>query len=106
MSTPPGQHIMEEDLAIMALAALAQRSRLRVFRALVAAAPEGLQPGQLSHTLGIPTNTLSFHLKELHHAGLVQVQRDGRFLHYSVRMSAMRGLLGFLTDQCCHGTPC
>ena len=97
---------MDEELAVKALAALAQSSRLRVFRAIVGAGLEGMQPGQLSQTLDIPANTLSFHLKELHHAGLVSVQREGRFLRYCADMSAMQSLVGFLTDHCCQGEPC
>jgi DNA-binding transcriptional ArsR family regulator len=91
---------MDEELAVKALAALAQSSRLRVFRAIVGAGLEGMQPGQLSQTLDIPANTLSFHLKELHHAGLVSVQREGRFLRYCADMPAMQSLVGFLTDHC------
>lgn len=97
---------MDEDLAVKALAALAQTSRLRVFRAIVGAGPEGMQPGQLSQALEVPANTLSFHLKELHHAGLVNVRREGRFLHYRANMAAMQSLVGFLTDHCCQGVPC
>ena len=96
---------MDEELAVKALAALAQSSRLRVFRAIVGAGLEGMQPGQLSQTLDIPANTLSFHLKELHHAGLVSVQREGRFLRYCADMSAMQSLVGFLTDHCCQVCP-
>ena len=97
---------MDEDLAVKALAALAQASRLRVFRAIVGAGPEGLQPGQLSLALDVPANTLSFHLKELHHAGLVRVQREGRFLRYRADMAVMQSLVGFLTAHCCQGLPC
>jgi ArsR family transcriptional regulator len=97
---------MDEDLAVKALAALAQSSRLRVFRAIVGAGPEGMQPGQVSQALEIPPNTLSFHLKELQHAGLVSVQREGRFMRYRADMSTMQSLVGFLTDHCCQGVPC
>lgn len=97
---------MDEALAVKALAALAQGSRLRVFRAIVGAGPQGLQPGQLSQALDMPANTLSFHLKELLHAGLVSVQREGRFLRYQADMPAMQSLVGFLTDHCCQGLPC
>ncbi|MFM1924634.1 MAG: hypothetical protein RIT44_440 [Pseudomonadota bacterium] len=100
------QDTMDEALAVKALAALAQASRLRVFRAIVGAAPQGLQPGQLSQALEMPANTLSFHLKELLHAGLVSVQREGRFLRYQADMDAMQSLVGFLTDHCCQGMPC
>jgi DNA-binding transcriptional ArsR family regulator len=106
MNTDTVVNAMDEDVAVKALAALAQASRLRVFRAIVGASPEGLQPGQLSQALNLPANTLSFHLKELHHAGLVSVQREGRFLYYRADMAVMQGLVGFLTDHCCRGAPC
>ncbi|WP_019430575.1 helix-turn-helix domain-containing protein [Limnohabitans sp. Rim47] len=106
MNANPAWSTMDEELAVKALAALAQTSRLRVFRAIVGAGLEGMQPGQLSQTLDIPANTLSFHLKELHHAGLASVQREGRFLRYCANMPAMQSLVGFLTDHCCQGVPC
>jgi DNA-binding transcriptional ArsR family regulator len=98
--------VMTEDVAVKALAALAQSSRLKVFRAIVGTGPEGIQPGQLSAALDIPANTLSFHLKELHHAALVSVQREGRFLRYRADLSAMQSLMDFLTAHCCQGVPC
>lgn len=97
---------IDENSAVIALAALAQTSRLRVFRAIVGAGPDGLQPGQLSQALQVPPNTLSFHLKELLHANLVDVQREGRFMRYRANMVAMQSLVGFLTDHCCQGQPC
>lgn len=97
---------MGEDEAIAALAALAQSARLRVFRALVGAAPEGLTPGALSAMLGVPAPTLSFHLKALMHAGLVDVERDGRSLIYRPALARMNALLGYLTDHCCQGQAC
>jgi len=97
---------IDENSAVVALAALAQSSRLRVFRAIVGAGPDGLQPGQLSQALQVPANTLSFHLKELLHANLVDVQREGRFMRYRANMVAMQSLVGFLTDHCCQGQPC
>ena len=106
MTTDTVLNAMDEDLAVKALAALAQTSRLRVFRAIVGAGPEGMQPGQLSQALAVPANTLSFHLKELQHAGLVSVQREGRFMRYRADMPAMQSLVGFLTDHCCQGAPC
>ena len=98
--------VMDEDVAVKALAALAQSSRLKVFRAMVGARPEGVQPGQLSAALDIPANTLSFHLKELHPAALVSVQREGRFLRYRADLGAMQSLMDFLTAHCCQGVPC
>ena len=97
---------MEEDKAVTALYALAQTARLRVFRALVGAGPEGMTPGTLSSTLDIPASTLSFHLKELVHAGLVNVERDGRSLLYRPALGQMNSLIGYLTDHCCQGKPC
>lgn len=97
---------MNEQAAVTALAALAQAARLRVFRALVGAAPEGLTPGTLAALLDIPASTLSFHLKELAHAGLVDVERDGRNLLYRPALSAMNELLAYLTAHCCMGQPC
>lgn len=97
---------MDEKAAVAALAALAQGARLRVFRALVGAGPGGLTPGALSALLDIPGSTLSFHLKELVHAGLVDAQRDGRNLHYRPALGHMQALLAYLTDHCCMGQGC
>jgi len=97
---------MDETTAVAALAALAQAARLRVFRALVGAGPEGMTPGALSATLDIPGSTLSFHLKELVHAGLVSVEREGRNLHYRPALGRMDDLLAYLTAHCCMGKPC
>jgi len=97
---------MEEKDAVAALAALAQAARLRVFRALVGAGPQGLTPTALAETLAVPASTLSFHLKELMHAGLVSVQREGRNLIYRPEFAQMNALLGYLTAHCCQGQPC
>ena len=97
---------MEETDIIQSLAALAQPMRLRCFRALVVAGPEGLTPGALSEMLGVAPNTLSFHLKELSHAQLVTQQRDGRFLIYRAAFERMNGLLEYLTAHCCEGKSC
>jgi len=97
---------MNEKAAVSALAALAQEARLRVFRALVGAGPEGMTPGTLSALLDIPASTLSFHLKELVHAGLVSAERDGRNLHYRPALGQMNELLAYLTAHCCMGQPC
>jgi ArsR family transcriptional regulator len=98
--------VMDEDVAVKALAALAQTSRLKVFRTIVGAGHVGIQPGQLSEALDVPANTLSFHLKELHQSALVSVQREGRFLRYRVDLSAMQSLMDFLTAHCCKDVPC
>jgi DNA-binding transcriptional ArsR family regulator len=97
---------MKETEAVLALAALAQGMRLRVFRALVGAGPEGLTPGDLAALLDVAPSTLSFHLKELMHAGLVTQERDGRNLIYRPALARMNGLLGYLTDHCCQGRGC
>jgi ArsR family transcriptional regulator, arsenate/arsenite/antimonite-responsive transcriptional repressor len=98
--------MMDEPHAVAALAALAQQARLRVFRALVGAGPDGMTPGTLSAALGIPPPTLSFHLKELVHADLATVERDGRNLHYRPAIAQMNDLVGYLTDHCCQGRRC
>lgn len=97
---------MNEKAAVTALAALAQEARLRVFRALVGAGPEGLTPGALGAMLDIAGSTLSFHLKGLVHAGLVTVDRDGRNLNYRPALAQMDALLGYLSDHCCQGRGC
>jgi DNA-binding transcriptional ArsR family regulator len=97
---------MEEREAVASLAALAQGVRLRLFRALVGAANQGLTPGVLSAMLDVPPSTLSFHLKELLNAGLVTQERDGRSLVYRPAIDRMNALLGYLTAHCCQGEPC
>lgn len=97
---------MEEKEAVTALAALAQDMRLRIFRALVGAGPLGMTPGALSEMLGVPPSTLSFHLKELTHAGLALQERDGRSLIYRPAFEAMNALLAYLTAHCCQGAGC
>ncbi len=92
---------MKSVEAVSALAALAQDSRLALFRLLVRRGPEGYSPTQLREKLGIPAPTLSFHLKELQQAGLIEARRDGRFLYYRPSFPHMRKLLGFLTANCC-----
>jgi len=97
---------MNENDAVSALAALAQDARLKVFRALVGAGPDGMTPGALSAALDIPSTTLSFHLKELAHAELITVERQGRNLHYRPALAHMNELIGYLTDHCCQGQAC
>jgi DNA-binding transcriptional ArsR family regulator len=92
---------METAEALAALAALAQASRLTVFRLLVQHAPDGLSAGVIAEKLGIAPATLSFHLKELHRAGLVAQRQEGRFLWYSANVEAMNALIGYLTANCC-----
>lgn len=97
---------MQESQIIRSLAALAQEVRLRAFRALVVAGQDGVTPGVLAQQLGIAANTLSFHLKELTHAGLVSQERQGRNLVYRASFTAMNELLGYLTENCCQGATC
>jgi ArsR family transcriptional regulator len=97
---------MTEDQVVSALAALAHVQRLRVFRALVVAGPEGLTPSVLADQLGVARNALSFHLKELSHAALVTAEQQGRNLIYRAAYPQMNGLLAYLTEHCCQGAPC
>ncbi|MBW2415775.1 MAG: metalloregulator ArsR/SmtB family transcription factor [Deltaproteobacteria bacterium] len=94
---------MEKQIAISALAALAQETRLDVFRLLVQAGPDGLPAGEVGSALGIASGTLSFHLKELKSAGLVRCERHGRSRIYSPDLSAVNDLIQFLTANCCRG---
>ena len=87
--------------AVAALAALAQESRLTIFRMLVKRGPQGYTPTQLGEKLDVAPATLSFHLKELQRAGLIEVQREGRFLYYRPNFPHMNKLIEFLTEQCC-----
>jgi ArsR family transcriptional regulator, arsenate/arsenite/antimonite-responsive transcriptional repressor len=92
---------MKASDAVKGLGALAQESRLAVFRLLVTRGPEGFTPGVIAQKLDIAAPTLSFHLKELQAAGLVAARREGRFLFYFVRFEQIRELVGFLTSECC-----
>ena len=94
---------MEKQNAISALAALAQETRLDVFRLLVRVGPEGLPAGNVGEALGLPSATLSFHLKELKSAGLVRCERLGRSRIYSTDLKAVRELVQFLLQNCCQG---
>lgn len=97
--------IMQIKDAVSGLAALAQESRLAVFRHLVEAGPAGDTPGRIAGRLGLPPSTLSFHLKELARAGLVRTRSSSRYIVYSVDFSRMADLLAYLTRSCCHGMP-
>jgi len=97
---------METSEAVRALAALAQPLRLQVFRRLVVAGTDGMTPGALVEALGVPSTSLSFHLKELMHAGLVTQERQSRNLIYRAVFDQMKALLGYLTDNCCQGEAC
>ena len=97
---------METKSVISALAALAQESRLAVFRLLVQAGSEGMAATKISEHLGVPPSSLSFHLKEMLHADLVTSRQESRFVIYSANYQTMNGLIGFLTENCCGGNPC
>ena len=94
---------METTNAVTALAALAQESRLAVFRLLVRNAPGGLTPGVIGEQLELPAPTLSFHLKTLTQAGLVSAVQEGRYLRYRAEMASIDALIAFLTEDCCGG---
>ena len=98
--------MMEEKGAVSALAALGQPQRLKIFRALVVAGKAGRTPGVLAGSLGIPPATLSFHLKELTHSGLVTQERSSRNLIYRAAYEQVNLLLGYLTENCCEGEEC
>lgn len=97
---------MKEDQAVCALSALAHTQRLRAFRALVVAGNQGLTPSVMAEQLDVARNALSFHLKELAHAGLVTVEQQGRNLIYRADFTQMNGLLAYLTEHCCQGGAC
>jgi ArsR family transcriptional regulator len=97
---------MEKMDAVAALAALAQDSRLDVFRLLVQAGPDGMAAGAIADALDLPPNTLTFHFDRLRMAGLATVRRDGRSMIYAAQFETMNALLGFLTENCCGGVSC
>ena len=97
---------MEAQDVVKALAALAQPVRLQVFRALVVAGPSGLTPGALVEAIAVPGTSLSFHLKELLHSGLVTQERNGRNLIYRAAFGEVNALIGYLTENCCEGEVC
>ena len=96
---------MEVTDAVTQLAALAQETRLEIFRLLARHGESGLAAGEISEAMQAPANTISFHLKELVAAGLIQSQRDGRHIFYSLQAEGLRNLLDYLTDDCCGGRP-
>ncbi|KJK20071.1 ArsR family transcriptional regulator [Burkholderiaceae bacterium 16] len=97
---------METDNALEALSALAHAIRLAVFRLLVQAGPEGLPAGRIAELMEMPASSLSFHLKELHRAGLLASRQEGRSIIYMAQFETMNALLGYLTENCCGGAPC
>jgi ArsR family transcriptional regulator, arsenate/arsenite/antimonite-responsive transcriptional repressor len=96
---------MKIDSAVTALAALAQETRLSIFRLLVEAGPEGISAGRIGETLEVPAATLSFHLKELARARLVSTRQERQFIYYAVDFERMADLMTFLTQNCCRGMP-
>lgn len=92
---------MTPAFAVHALSALAQETRLAIFRLLVQAGPAGLVAGQIAEALDVPAATLSFHLKTLSHGGLVRGRQEGRFVRYVAEFEAMHGLIGYLSENCC-----
>jgi ArsR family transcriptional regulator, arsenate/arsenite/antimonite-responsive transcriptional repressor len=101
-----GIDTMETKEAISSLAALAQDSRLAIFRLLVQVGPAGLAASKIADQLGHAQSSLSFHLKELTHAELIAPRQDGRFVIYTANFTTMNCLMAFLTDSCCAGNPC
>lgn len=97
---------METKTIVTALAALAQDSRLAIFRLLVQTGPDGLAAGKISEALGIAPSSLSFHMKELSFANLLVSTQQGRSIIYSANFQAMNDLIAFLTENCCGGEPC
>jgi protein-tyrosine-phosphatase/DNA-binding transcriptional ArsR family regulator len=96
---------MDQQNAVTALAALAHDNRLSIFRLLVKCGPSGMAAGDIARVVGISATALSFHLKELVHAGLIHSWRDGRFVRYSVEVGGVRNFFAFLTEDCCTGHP-
>ena len=97
---------MQTKSALAALSALAQESRLAIFRLLVQTGPDGLAASRIAEHLGIAPSSLSFHLKELAHAELVVARQEGRFIIYAAQIGSMNALIGFLTENCCGGAAC
>jgi ArsR family transcriptional regulator, arsenate/arsenite/antimonite-responsive transcriptional repressor len=97
---------LSEQQVVNALSALAHPQRLRAFRALVVAGPEGLTPSDMSAQLDIAPSALSFHLKELSHSGLVSIEPNGRYQIYRAAFDAMQSLMDYLTENCCQGAGC
>lgn len=95
---------MKIDSAVLLLGALAQNSRLTLFRLLVEKGPEGMAAGEIAERLGIAPNALSFHLKELSSAGLLNARQEGRFIYYAPDFTVMNGLVAYLTENCCAGS--
>ncbi len=95
--------MMKPAQVVKALAALAQPTRLSIYRLLVSSGPDGLAAGQIAEKLKVSPATMSFHFKTLSHAGLVESRQDGRFIYYAANFSVMNGMVDYLTENCCGG---
>jgi ArsR family transcriptional regulator len=98
--------VMKTPQALKALASLAQHTRLAIYRVLVQQGPGGLSAGTVARRLNLPAATLSFHLKELANAGMVESRQEGRFIYYAANYDRMNGLLAYLSENCCQGEAC
>jgi DNA-binding transcriptional ArsR family regulator len=99
------KRIMKSAQVVKALSALAQPTRLAIYRLLVARGPEGMAAGQVAEKLKVSPATLSFHFKTLSHAGLLDSRQDGRFIYYAANFTVMNGMVAYLTENCCGGNP-
>lgn len=90
---------------VKALAALAQPTRLEIYRLLVSCGPEGLAAGQIAERLNVSPANMSFHFRTMNHAGLIENRQDGRFVYYSANFEVMNGMVSYLTENCCGGNP-
>ncbi|MDO8810963.1 MAG: metalloregulator ArsR/SmtB family transcription factor [Gallionella sp.] len=97
--------MMKSAQVVKALAALAQPTRLSIYRLLVARGPDGMAAGQVAEKLKVAPATLSFHFKTLSHAGLLDSRQDGRFVYYAANFMVMNGMVAYLTENCCAGNP-
>src|SRR3989338_8204393 len=97
--------MMKQAKVIKALAALAQPTRLAIYRLLVAHGPEGMAAGQVAEKLKVSPATLSFHFRTLSHAGLLDSRQEGRFIYYAANFTVMNGMVTYLTENCCGGKP-
>ena len=95
--------MMKSGQVVIALSALAQATRLAIYRLLVVSGPHGMAAGQVAEQLKISPATLSFHFKTLSHAGLIESRQDGRFIYYAANFVAMNNMLAYLTENCCGG---
>jgi ArsR family transcriptional regulator len=97
--------MMKPVQVVKALSALAQPTRLAVYRLLVEQGPEGMAAGQVAEKLKVSPATLSFHFKTLSHAGLIESRQEGRFIYYAANFAVMNSMVAYLTENCCGGNP-